>query len=80
MPLNEKKIISIILEECGSLPDRCEGYQEELVQAIGDIIAAERLHRVRGTDIQQKINDKCNATGQFLAGRQSRSDERQEEP
>ena len=67
MPLNEQKIIKIILEECKSIEERCDGYQEVLVEAISEIITAERQHRVQGTNIQQKINDKCNATGQFLA-------------
>jgi len=67
MPLNERKIISIILEECKNIEERCEGYREELVEVITDIITAERQHRVQGTNIQQKINDKCNAAGRFLA-------------
>ena len=67
MPLNERKIISIILDECKTIEERCDGYQEELVDAITDIITAERQHRVQGTNIQQQISDKCNATGRFLA-------------
>lgn len=67
MPMNDKKIISIILEEAGSIPERCPGYRDELVGTIGDILEYERQHRVAGTNIQQKISDKCNATGRFLA-------------
>lgn len=67
MPMNDKKIISIILEEAGSIPDRCPGYREEIVATIGDILEYERQHRVAGTNIQQKISDKCNGTGRFLA-------------
>ena len=67
MPLNERKIISIILKECESIEERCRGYKEELVETITEIITAERQHHVKGTNIQQKINDKCNATGRFLA-------------
>lgn len=69
MPLNEKKIITIILEECKSIPERCDGYQEELVETITDIIQAERQHKTQGTNIQQKINDKCNTAGRFLASK-----------
>ena len=67
MPMNDKKIISIILEEAGSIPERCPGYRDEIVATIGDILEYERQHRVAGTNIQQKISDKCNATGRFLA-------------
>lgn len=67
MPLNERKIISIILDEAKTIEERCDGYKEELVEVITDIITAERQHRVAGTNIQQKIIDKCNTVGRFLA-------------
>ena len=67
MPLNERKIISILLEQCKRVPHRCDGYQRELIDSISDIITAERQHRVQSTNIQQKVNDKCNAAGRFLA-------------
>ena len=68
MPLNQQKIITIILDECKSIEERCAGYKEELVEVITEIIAAERQHRVQNTYIQQRINDKCSAAGDFLAG------------
>ncbi len=67
MPLNERKIITIILDECQKIEERCDGYREELVDVVTDIITAERQHRVQGTNIQQKVNDKCNTAGRFLA-------------
>jgi hypothetical protein len=65
--MNEKKIIKIILDECKSVEERCKGYRQELVEVIADMVTAERQHRVQGTNIQQKIIDKCNAAGRFLA-------------
>ena len=67
MPLNDRKIINILLTECESIEERCEGYKEELLEVITEIITAERQHRVQGTHIQKKINDKCNAAADFLA-------------
>ena len=67
MPLNERKIINILLDECKTIEERCKGYHEELVELISEIIAAERQHRIQGTNIQQKISDRCNAAGRFLA-------------
>jgi hypothetical protein len=67
MPLNEKKIITIILDEGKGIEERCEGYREELMEVITDIITAERQHRVAATNIQQKIIDKCNTIGRFLS-------------
>jgi len=73
MPLNERKIINIILDECQKIEERCEGYREELVEVVTDIITAERQHRVQGTNIQQKVNDKCNTAGRFLAEKRGRA-------
>jgi hypothetical protein len=67
MPLNERKIINIILDECKTVEERCVGYRDELVDVITDIITTERQHRVQGTNVQQRISDKCNAAGRFLA-------------
>lgn len=67
MPLNDRKIISIILEQCREIEERCEGYREEIIGVITDIVDYERQHRVQGTNIQKKINDKCNAAARFLA-------------
>ena len=67
MPANDQKVIQIIFEEMSTVEERCEGYREALTEAVADIITAERQHRVKGTNIQQLVNDKCNALGRFLA-------------
>lgn len=67
MPLNDRKIISIILEQCAEIEDRREGYREEIIEVISEILEYERGHRVSATNIQKKINDKCNAAARFLA-------------
>ncbi|MDE0211795.1 MAG: hypothetical protein OXJ64_18185 [Boseongicola sp.] len=67
MPLNDKKIISIILEQCERIEERCDGYKEELIEVISEILEYERGHRVSATNIQKKINDKCNAAARFLS-------------
>lgn len=67
MPLIPKKIVSIISDQCMNLEERCKGYRGEIFSTIADILELERLHRMRAISIQQKINDKCDATGRFLA-------------
>ena len=67
MPLIQKKIVSIISEQCRNLESKCPGYRDEIFNTIADIIELERQHRIRAINIQQKINDKCDATGRFLA-------------
>lgn len=71
MPLNDKKTISILMEEATKVDERCTGYREEIINVITDVIVYERQHRVQGTNIQKKINDKCNAAGRFLAENRS---------
>lgn len=66
MPLNDRKIISIILEQSKQIEQRCDGYRDEIVDVISDILEYERQHRVQNTNIQKKINDKCSAAARFL--------------
>jgi hypothetical protein len=79
MPLNDKKIISLILDQCKGIEERCKGYRGEITDLVTDILSYERQHRTHGINIQQKISDKCKAAGQLLterrnaAGAQSRS-------
>jgi len=67
MPLNQRKIVEIILQELENVEEKCPRYREEIQDVLVDIIEYERLHRVQGTNIQVKINDKINAAGRFLA-------------
>ena len=71
MPLNQRKVIEILLEEVGTTEDRCEGYRDLLRETIAEIVEAERLHRERATTIQKDINDKCNAASRWLVEHQS---------
>lgn len=66
MPLNDKKIISIIFEQCDEIGERCHGYRKEIIDVISDILLYERGHRVSATNIQKKINDRFNAAARFL--------------
>ena len=67
MPLIQKKIVSIISDQCKNLEGRCKGYRDEIFNTIADILELERQHRIRSINIQKKINDKCDATGRFLS-------------
>lgn len=72
MPLNEKKIISIILQQSTDIEERCHGYKEEIIEVIAEILRYERGHRVSATNIQKKINDKFDAAARFLAEQHAR--------
>lgn len=67
MPLNQRKIAEIILREVQDIEEKCSGYREAIQDVITDIFEYERQHRVQGTNIQQKINEKIDAAGRYLA-------------
>ena len=61
MPADQRKTISIIVTLCENVEERCTDYRQELVSLVADILLQERRHRISRTNIQQIINDKCNA-------------------
>ncbi len=67
MPLNDKKLDSIICEQCAEIEERRDGYKNKIVKLISKILALERDHLASHTNIQQKINVECNGTAQFLS-------------
>lgn len=66
MPFNVEKMANIILKECESIEERCEGYQEKLVKAIVKILSSEKQHSVKGINIQKEVNSICKDVGGFL--------------
>ena len=67
MPISDRKVVGIILEAIYESQERCRGYHEVLQETVVDIITAERQHRVKSTNIQQQVIDKCNVAGTWLA-------------
>ena len=66
MPQEHQKVINILMEESKNIDQRCNGYHDELLNVIIDILEYERGHRISGIQIQKKIDDKCNAFGGYL--------------
>lgn len=73
MPLNDRRVISIILEQRDTVEERCEGYRDEIIDVISDILEYERDHRVHATNIQQKIDAKCNSAARFLVEQRNKT-------
>ena len=66
MSTPKQKFLSILLEECQSVEEKCDGYPVELEKAIVEIIRAERQHSVIGTNINQKVEAICEKAGNYL--------------
>lgn len=79
MPLNPGIILSIISEECESINERYDGYKEDFVDLITEIIDAERRNLAQRTNIQQDINELCESAGDLLVESRSPNRVSQEE-
>ena len=67
MPMNSQKVLEILLEEVDAVEEPCAGYGDELRNTVAEIMMAEREHIVQRTTIQQKIDDRCEVAGKWLA-------------
>lgn len=66
MAVNQQQLIDSLREQVERVPERCNGYRHELLEALGDVLSYERAHRQRKTNIQQDVKGKCEAVGDFL--------------
>lgn len=75
MSFNAQKMANLILKECESIEERCEGYKDKLVTAIVEILSSEKQHSVKGIPIQKEVNSICKDAGDFLAKNRNRDGE-----
>lgn len=75
MPFNAEKMANLILKECESIEERCEGYKNRLVKAIVGILSSEKQHSVKGIPIQKEVNSICKDAGDFLTKNRDREGE-----
>lgn len=66
MAYNDKKILQVLVGELSQVPERCEGYREELGHLLGDVLNFEREHTIARTNIVKKIADQVNTVGMML--------------
>jgi hypothetical protein len=62
----DEKVIGILLEQADALPQRCDGYREEIREAVADIIAKERQNKYSRTNIRVQIADIVGRVGTYL--------------
>lgn len=67
MSYNKQKMVKLILNESESTEERCDGYRKTILDAIIEILNAEREHKAQRTSIQKQINQACHKAGDFLA-------------
>ena len=67
MSYNKEKMVQLIFDECKSVEERCNGYKQNILDAIVEILQAEKDHKVQRTTIQKQVNQACHSAGDFLA-------------
>ena len=67
MSFSKEKMVKLILNESESIEERYPGYRKEILNAIVQILNAEREHKEQRTTIQKNVNKACHSTGDVLA-------------
>ena len=64
MPLNQKKIYSVIQKAADKTRERSPGYKDKIGKAVAEIIQLEIQHNIVGLNIQQEINRVLSETAE----------------
>jgi hypothetical protein len=79
MPADPRKLLQAFNQACQEVPERVPGYRKELLDAVADVVSAEREYTVRYIPIQQRVSDICDRLGDFLASR-TKADKKNQPP
>lgn len=71
MPYKDEKVVGILLEQAAIAEERCDGYLEELAEAVGDIMTEERQNKFARTNIAIRVADIVGRVGTYLYTRTS---------
>lgn len=66
MAYNDKKILNVLLGELEKVPERCEGYRDDMAHLLAEVLNIEREHAIARTNIVKKIADQVNTVGMSL--------------
>jgi len=63
MAYNDRRIVSILLEECCAVDERFPGYRDEMKKLVAEVLSLEREHAIARINISQKIANQVNTLG-----------------
>lgn len=66
MAYNDRKVLSVLLEELGTVPERYDGYRADMTDLLTEVLNLEREHALARTNIVKRIGDQVNAVGMSL--------------
>lgn len=68
MPVNQRRLAEIMLEQCEHVEERCPGYRGAVIDHLIGILDAEYSHKTGGgINIRKRVMAQCEALGRFLA-------------
>ena len=69
MAVDPKLLLEAVKSQCAEIPERCEGYRDALLETVADVVAAEREHSVKATQIQKSVTAFCERLGDYISDR-----------
>lgn len=66
MAYNDRKILGVLLGELAAVPERCEGYREDMTHLLTEVLNLEQEHAIKRIDIVKRIGDQVNTVGMAL--------------
>lgn len=75
MSYKDEKIVRVLLEEAAEVESRCEGYREELTEALAEIVQKERAHLFQRSNIVVEIGDIIGRVGTFVGMKEGRDED-----
>ena len=72
MAYKDEKIVRVLLEEASKVDERCEGYGEELTEAIAEIVQKEHAHLFQRTNIVVEISEIVSRVSKFIELKEGR--------
>ena len=75
MAYKDEKIVRVLLEEAGEVESRCEGYRDELTEALAEIDQKERAHLFQRANIVVEIGDIVSRVGTFVGMKEGRNED-----
>lgn len=75
MAYNDRKILRVLLDELGAMPERYDGYREDMTHLLTEVLNLEREHALARTNVVKRIGDQVNTVGMSL--HKSRQDDDQ---
>ena len=63
MPINEQKVVEVIMKNIANIDERYPGYSNDLKKLVAEVVALERRHQSQRFNIKQEKKKKVHELG-----------------